>query len=91
MFLLLNCVGCLIFENLGFQIPPDKKSHVDKSGILAGHMMSPHLEITWVGNRLFPTALEAREVWHVAPSCWKMFSSLTGRRACGGAKKLSNM
>jgi hypothetical protein len=27
-----------------------------------GHMMPPYLEITWLGNRLFITAMEARAV-----------------------------
>jgi hypothetical protein len=91
MFQLLNCVWCWSFENLGFQIAPEKKSHAERSGDLAGHMMSPYLEITWLGNRLFTTAMEACAVWHVAPSCWKNVSSLTARQGSAGAKKLSNM
>jgi hypothetical protein len=54
-------------------------------------MMSPYLEITWLGNRLFTTAMEAHVVWHIAPSCWKNVSSLTGRRESAGAKKLFEM
>jgi hypothetical protein len=60
-----------------------KKSHAERSGDLAGHMISPYLEITWLGNRLFTTfttAMEARAVWHIDPSCWKNVSTLTGRR-----------
>jgi hypothetical protein len=84
MFQLLNCVGRWSFENVGFQIPPEEKSHVDKSGVLVGHMLSPYLEITWLGKKLFTTAMEARAVWQVDPSYWKNVSSLTeGRESAG--------
>jgi hypothetical protein len=45
-------------------------------GDLAGHVMSPYLEITWLGNKFFTAAMEFRAVWLVAPSCWKKFLRL---------------
>ena len=73
------------------QIPQRKKSHAERLGDLAGHVMSPYLEITWLGNKFLTAAVESRAVWLVAPSCWKNFSSVTGRRASSGPKKFSNM
>jgi hypothetical protein len=56
-----------------FKHPQRKKSHVETSDDLAGHMMSPYLEITWLGNRVFTTATDACAVWHVALSYWNKF------------------
>jgi hypothetical protein len=36
-------------------------------------VMSPYLEITWLGNKFLTAAMESRAVWHVAPSFWKTF------------------
>jgi hypothetical protein len=83
--------GAGALKTRDFRYTQRKKSHVDKSGDLTGDMMSPHLEITWLINRLFTTAMEARAVWHVAPFCWENVSSLTGRRESVGAQKLSNV
>lgn len=83
--------GAGALKTWDFKYPQRKKSHVEISGDLAGHMTSPYLEITWLGNKLFTTAMEGRAVWYVAPSCWKNISSLAGRRASAGAKKPSNM
>jgi hypothetical protein len=76
MFQLLNCVGCWSFED--FRYPQRKKSDAERSGDLAGHVMSPYLEITWLGNKFLTAAMESRAVWLVAPSCWKNVSSVTG-------------
>jgi hypothetical protein len=59
---LLNCVECWSFEDFRFQIPQRKKSHAEKSGDPAGHVMSPYLEITWLGNKFLTAAMESRAV-----------------------------
>jgi hypothetical protein len=53
-----------------FSYPQRKKSHAERLGDLAGHVMPPYLEITWLGNKFLTVATESRAVWHVAPSCW---------------------
>jgi hypothetical protein len=78
MFQLLNCVGCWSFEELSFQKPQRKKPHAERSGDLAGYVMSPYLEVTWLGNKFLTAAMESRAVRLVDPSCWKNVSSVTG-------------
>jgi len=69
--------GAGAFEDLRFQIPLEReKSHAERSGDLAGHVMSQYLEITWLGNKFLTAAMESRAVWVVAPSCWKTFLHL---------------
>jgi len=87
MFQLLNCVACSSFEDLRFQILPEK-SQAERSGDLAGHVMSPYLEIKWLGTKYITAAVESRAVWIVAPACWKKGSSVTVWRASSGIKKV---
>ena len=58
--------------------PQRKKSQAERSGDLASRVISPYLEITWLGNKFLTAAMESRAVWLVAPSCWKNFYSFTG-------------
>jgi hypothetical protein len=78
MFQLLNCVRCWNFEDFRFQIPQRKKSHAERSSDLAGHVMSPDLEITWLGNKFLTAAMESRAVCLVALSGLKNVFSFTG-------------
>jgi hypothetical protein len=69
--------GAGALKTLDFRYPQRKKSHAARLGDLADHVMSPHLEITWLGNEFLTAAMESHAVWLVAPS-WKNVSSFTG-------------
>ena len=45
-----------------FRYPQRKKSHAERSGDLAGLVISPYLEITWLGNRFLTAAMKSRVV-----------------------------
>ena len=83
--------GAAALKTWDFRYSQRRNSHDEKSGDLAGHVMSPYLEITWLGNKFLTAAVESHAVLVVAPSCWKNVSSVTGWRASSGPKKLSNM
>lgn len=51
------------------QIPPQKKSEIDRSGDLGGHGTSPKREMRFLGNILRTTFIDALAVCAVAPSC----------------------
>jgi len=83
--------GAGVLKTWDFRYPQRKKPHAEKPGDLAGHMTSPYLEITWLGNKFPTAAMESRAVWLVAPSCWKNVSLVTGWWASLEPKKFSNM
>jgi hypothetical protein len=64
-------MGCWSFED--FRYPQRKKSHAERSGDLAGHVMSPYLDITWLENKFFTAAMESCAVWLVAQTCKNVF------------------
>ena len=63
--------GAGALKTWDFRYRQRKKSHAGRSGDPAGHVMSPSLEITWLGNKFLPAAMESCAVWLIAPSCWK--------------------
>jgi len=63
--------GAGALKTWDLRYPQRKESHAERSGDLAGHVMSPYLEITWLGNKFPTAAVESRAVCLVAPSCWK--------------------
>ena len=81
--------GAEALKTWDFRYPQRKKSHAERSGDLAGHVMSPYLEITWLGNKFLPAAMESCAVWLVVPSCWTKVTLVTGWRASSGSKKFS--
>ena len=60
--------GAGVLKTWDFRYPQRKKSHAERSGDPADHVMSPCLEITWLGNRFLTAATKSRAVWLVAPS-----------------------
>ena len=55
--------------NTRFQIPPKKKSHVERSGERGGHDMSPKREMRCPGNMFRTMVIDSFAVCAVAPSC----------------------
>jgi hypothetical protein len=65
-----------MFENLGLEVPSQKKkSHGLKSGERGGHGTASYKETTRPGNTSFKIARGRRAVWAVAPSCCNQKSS----------------
>ena len=83
--------GAGALKTWNFRCPQRKKSHAERLGDLAGHVMSPYLETTWLGNKFLTAAMESCAVWLVTPSCWKNISSVTGWWASSIPKNFSNM
>ena len=56
--------------NTWFQIPPNKKSHVERSGEWGDHGTSPKQEMRCLGNMFRTVVIDSFAVCAVPPSCW---------------------
>jgi len=82
----LNCIlhlrniSWLVDVHFSFEVSPQKRSQVGRSGEQAGHVTSPLWERSFPGKNLRNSAIASLEVWVVAPSCWNQIRNLFNRR-----------
>jgi len=69
-FLLIIQRMGFVSVNTRFQIPPKKKSHVERLGERGKHGMSPKREMRCPGNMFRTMVIDSFAVCAGAPSCW---------------------
>jgi len=83
-------VGCWSFEDLRFQIPPEKEITCLKIR-WPGWPCDVRISGDMVREQIPHSCHGICVVWLVASSCWKNVSSVTGWRVSSRPKKFSNM